>query len=412
MNGFEWVPVLYFLGAAQGLALSFALLGTKGIRRGANRYLGALIALFTITLIAYLSDYIGFTSQHPWILTILWPKEFFFGVLIYFYVREMCLSQPIPLEGRQWLHFLPAAVHVIASWSLLFLEEERQLQILSGQAEARDTWLALLFGNIELVLSIVAVLIYLVLSLSKLSEHRQRIKENFSYTEKLNLDWLRAFIVGLLLIYAIWVVGVFNPYELLNDIMDAALGISMVLLVYGLGYMGLRQPYIFRISGVALSNDTPAVENSEPLNGPSTINEGVSLNLPEGGEAFSATKYRTSSLSPELSGLLVDELDQRMASEKLYLYSQISLPMLAEKLGVSVNYLSQSINERKGVNFFDYINGWRIQESVKRLDADQSGTTTILDVAMASGFNSKSAFYTAFKKHQGMTPGQYRKQSV
>jgi YesN/AraC family two-component response regulator len=64
-----------------------------------------------------------------------------------------------------------------------------------------------------------------------------------------------------------------------------------------------------------------------------------------------------------LSQKLVDELQQLMNCDHPYLNSQLSLPQLADKLGVSVHYLSQIINEQLCQNFFDFINHYRINQS-------------------------------------------------
>jgi AraC-like DNA-binding protein len=85
------------------------------------------------------------------------------------------------------------------------------------------------------------------------------------------------------------------------------------------------------------------------------------------------------------------------------------LPQLAEQLGLSPNYLSQVINERLEQNFFDFINWYRIEEAKHRLASPVGERDNIITLALDAGFNSKSAFYTAFKKHTAMTPSQYKK---
>jgi AraC-like DNA-binding protein len=77
---------------------------------------------------------------------------------------------------------------------------------------------------------------------------------------------------------------------------------------------------------------------------------------------------------------------------------------------MSLNYLSQVINQQTGKNFFDFINSYRITEATTILSEDVENRQNILNLAMSVGFNSKSAFYNAFKKHTGMTPTQYRAQ--
>jgi len=98
-----------------------------------------------------------------------------------------------------------------------------------------------------------------------------------------------------------------------------------------------------------------------------------------------------------------------MEQEKLYLDAKLSLPRLSEALKVSSNYLSQVINEQLNHNFFDFVNGYRVEEAKGRLIGDKGKSANILTVANDAGFNSKSAFYSAFKKHTGMTPGEFRK---
>lgn len=102
------------------------------------------------------------------------------------------------------------------------------------------------------------------------------------------------------------------------------------------------------------------------------------------------------------------ELDTHMQTDRAYLDNQLSLPQLAERLDVSVNYLSQTINQQTEKNFFDYVNGYRVEEAKQLFNDGTQQPQSILDIAMNAGFNSKSAFYTAFKKHTGMTPGAYR----
>ncbi|MCP4410973.1 MAG: AraC family transcriptional regulator [Gammaproteobacteria bacterium] len=58
---------------------------------------------------------------------------------------------------------------------------------------------------------------------------------------------------------------------------------------------------------------------------------------------------------------------------------------------------------------FDSINKYRVKETHRILVSNDSKYLSILDIAFAAGFNSKSGFYSAFGKHVGKTPGEYRK---
>ncbi|MEM0953968.1 MAG: helix-turn-helix domain-containing protein [Pseudomonadota bacterium] len=122
-----------------------------------------------------------------------------------------------------------------------------------------------------------------------------------------------------------------------------------------------------------------------------------------------AQRYAKSGLSPEQLEEIKSRLIALMENEKLFLTPDLTLPMLAEQLGASVNHVSQVINAGFGTSFFDFINNYRIREATRMLDDDVASCPTVLTVALDVGFNSTSTFYVAFKKVTGRTPAQYRR---
>lgn len=119
-------------------------------------------------------------------------------------------------------------------------------------------------------------------------------------------------------------------------------------------------------------------------------------------------KYAKSGLTDAQMRLYMAELDRVMRREEAFLDPALTLPKLAEHVGCSVNHLSQVINAGIGVTFFDYLNRYRINRA-KRMLHDAGDRAAVLKVAYSVGFNSNSAFYTAFKKRVGMTPAQFRR---
>ncbi|MAT95451.1 MAG: hypothetical protein CME59_23025 [Halioglobus sp.] len=394
------LPILYLLGLAQGVFLALALFSSRRGSRKANVYLGLLTLAYASSLGDAMLDSSGLSVNQPWLRVLIWPKEFFFGPMLYLYTREICEPGRYPLRGRQWLHFLPAALHVALTLPVLLLPPRRQYELLLTEPSVETTlgysiwhWLQ---HDVEVSLFIVHLTIYLALSLRCLKEHRRRIGDTYSYTERIDLNWLRLLIIGTAYIYGIWLFKEFlSNYFDVYDAVDQLLSLSMLALIYSMGFMGLRQPSIFAQRS---SQDAPAAAMEPAPQPPVAVEPG----------AEEAAKYRNSSLSPDLSLALMDELETLMREQKPYLDGRLSLPQLAQQLGVSTHYLSQTINEQRQQNFFDYVNGYRI-ESARRALRDSD--STILDIAMASGFNSKSAFYTAFRKHCQLTPSQYRQQN-
>ena len=117
-------------------------------------------------------------------------------------------------------------------------------------------------------------------------------------------------------------------------------------------------------------------------------------------------KYQSNKLDDTEAKEISNRLENLFEKESLFLDSNLSLQKVAELLNVSSVKLSQTLNEHCRTNFNDYINSRRITKA-KEIIENQS-EYTFEAIAMDCGFNSKSTFYSAFKKHMGMTPSQFR----
>lgn len=118
-------------------------------------------------------------------------------------------------------------------------------------------------------------------------------------------------------------------------------------------------------------------------------------------------RYSRTLLSNIDTESLGENLLRLMEKDKIYLDENLSLSGLAEILDLTPHQLSEFINLHMGKNFNVFINSFRVAESKKIL----SGTDriSILDAAFASGFNSKTSFYSAFSEATGMTPKDFRR---
>src|SRR5690606_8993632 len=116
-------------------------------------------------------------------------------------------------------------------------------------------------------------------------------------------------------------------------------------------------------------------------------------------------KYQKSALETEQIERIKQKLAIAMQEQQVFLDPGLSLPMLAKRLQVPANYLSQTLNQALGETFYDYINRHRVEFAIPAVAAGQE---TILDIAMNAGFNARSSFYKAFKRVTGQTPSEYR----
>ncbi|WP_418636806.1 helix-turn-helix domain-containing protein [Winogradskyella sp.] len=106
------------------------------------------------------------------------------------------------------------------------------------------------------------------------------------------------------------------------------------------------------------------------------------------------------------------KLESLMQFRKIYRNPCLTLSSTAKDLGISACYLSSMINNLLNKSFIDFINEYRIEDVKNNLHSEEFSGYTIVSVGLEAGFNSKSAFYSAFKKHTGLTPMAYKSQSV
>lgn len=106
--------------------------------------------------------------------------------------------------------------------------------------------------------------------------------------------------------------------------------------------------------------------------------------------------------------VLSQKLENVMIEKELYKNSNLTLQDLAQEINLSSHQLSQFLNNNLGKNFTSYINELRIKEACKIIKT--SDKFTLESVGYDVGFNSKSTFFTAFKKHTGKTPLNYQLQ--
>ncbi|MCG2841203.1 helix-turn-helix transcriptional regulator [Sandaracinobacter sp. RS1-74] len=115
--------------------------------------------------------------------------------------------------------------------------------------------------------------------------------------------------------------------------------------------------------------------------------------------------YARSGLADADLDRILDRLDRSMADGQLWADPMLTLKDLAEAASVRPGYLSQALNQRRGVSFFDYVNGLRIDAACDLL---LQSDRTALAIAQEVGFNAKSTFNAAFRKARGMSPSAWR----
>ena len=106
-------------------------------------------------------------------------------------------------------------------------------------------------------------------------------------------------------------------------------------------------------------------------------------------------------------------LQQRMREEKLYQLDALSIARLSQVLSLPEYRLRRLINEGLGYrNFSSFINDWRLQDAEAALRNPALAKESVLDIALAAGFQSVGPFNRAFKARTGLTPSEFRRQAL
>lgn len=119
-------------------------------------------------------------------------------------------------------------------------------------------------------------------------------------------------------------------------------------------------------------------------------------------------KYEASSLSEEEAGRGEEKLRRALEEGRVYLRPDLTLPDLAQELGLPRSHLSQVVNERFGCGFSELLAEHRVRHAEAILADPEAEHLTVESVGYRAGFNSRSAFYDAFKRTTGLTPAAYR----
>lgn len=363
-------------GAVQGLVLSGALLAQRS-NRIANRLLAALMVAFTIFLASGVYYGTGFFRLHPHFLGISYQMPWVFGPLVYLYARAAS-DRSWRFRRRHLVHFAPVAVSTILAIPVYLLSGAEKIALYD---RLQNGELPAMIAVID-PLKFVSGIAYSAVTLLYLRRHRLRVKNSYSNVERVNLTWL-LWLAGAAA--AIWVMATSLKLGAVGPrVRDDHISLAIAVVVYGIGYKGLRQPEIFTYD--AAPDVGPKVETAQ-----------------------SERRQERSALAAPEAERLERDLLGLMESERPWKEPDLTLADLAIRLESTPHKVSELLNARLGQTFYDFVNGYRVQEVQRRIASGENRTRTMLTLALDAGFASKSTFNQAFKSRTGQTPSDYRK---
>jgi AraC-like DNA-binding protein len=387
------LSIINFVASIQGLFLSYLLINRRSNSKD-YRLLALLVFVMSIAMLGGVLGLSGYYNQFPHLIRIGDPLVLLFGPLLFFYVHFVTTGR---LPRFHLWHLLPFIVYLATCVPFYLLSGEEKIAFvnkvfLSKNNNAQAVFIQAMRG--------IHVLIYVILSFRLVARFEKYIKNNYSDLDKLNLDkaavLLKLFIAICVFRILVYIVS-FVVY--LNFIVTSNI-ISLITstVIYALAYSVWNRNAIVVVNGSPIT----VVEPDPPAK---------SLDLPAKPEEISKSRS-TYHLSESQFMSLSERLEELFDRDKIYLENELSVAHLSEKLSVQPYQISELINRKYKEPFFDFVNRNRIQEVKQRLNDPQYSNLSILGIALDCGFNSKSSFNTAFKKFTGLTPSEFKKDSI
>lgn len=292
-----------------------------------------------------------------------------------------------PFRPAALLHFLPAAL-CLALFSARFysLTPEGRLAYIAYENTGADNAI----GSLNALVVFVQMFAYYALIFRYLHRMKDYIRRNLSDAEYLRKLWIPRFMT---LTAALFLV-VFVAYVLWPRT-DAWL--IQILNVVAMSYL------VYKELPPADAPLPPAAEEEEE-----PAADADSAALPPASHADEAPPPGIPS-DMELLRSYASRVRRYLETSGVYTNPDLSLRDVAQATGIHYNTLSRAINAVLGKNFFELINGMRIEKSKTLLMEKKKRRLTIETIAEECGFNSRFTFNDAFKKSTGMTTSQWLK---
>lgn len=355
--------ILYWAGVFIAFFSSFLILG-KRKKKTQDFLLAIWFLIIGVHLIFFVLLRSGGYLKYPYLIGYELIFPFLHGPMLYLYILSATGRN---LGKKVWLlHWIPVLMIFMILFQFLMLSPHKRMMVYQNKGKGYET----LSDVLKFLMNLSGVL-YVSLSLLAIRKYKQKISDQYSNIEKINLNWLYYLITG---IAFIWIAVILR-----NDIL---IFFMVVLFILVAAYFGISRVGILDLS--ALDEVSDEKDNER-------------------------VKYQKNSPGDDVIQAIYHKLIDKMEHEKLYTNPELNLNHVAKVLDVHPNILSQVINSVEGKNFYDYINRQRIEEFKRIAVLPENQKYTILSLALESGFNSKTSFNRSFKKYMDCSPREFLK---
>ncbi|MEP1741452.1 MAG: helix-turn-helix transcriptional regulator [Kangiellaceae bacterium] len=328
------------------------------------RSINYLLVLVIVAMSFNLLEELNITREYYLITPIFLLAK---GPAFFLFVQKLIYRQPI-IDRSALLHFVPMLLAIpFTQWP--------QMVIAVGT---------------------ISQLIYAALTYSLIKRYHVASYATQSNAFSLSINWILVILAGFLVTEVIDLIRLNSqPYISLESNLIGQLVMSLIsfLLLALLALRLLHQAEFFR--GLSEFEESQVNNTNTELTDQKVIEQ----------------SEPSDSLIDDLESeqLIFDELKKVLLAEKLYAIPRLSLTDVSKATSFLERDISRAINLVGKTNFCEFINQLRVDSVIKQLPLTDK---TILEVALESGFNSKSSFNAAFKRATSMTPSQFIKNNT
>lgn len=368
---FDNWTIMFLVFALIGLIVGAIIFLTKKNLKHIRVYLSLVLILFSLTLIDYVLYWTRYNIYFPHFLGIVQLFYFLYGPLLFLYIEQL---EGAKRKYKYVYHFIPFLIFFLLSIPLFMLSSNSKSEIMKS-GHVPILYLGYVLKAIPWI-SIIHLLFYGFIILTK-----AKVFAEFKLIKRWVL-FLSFATFGIAISYLSYMV--LAEFNLIKLEWDYAISFVMSLFILIITILGLIQPDIF--------NDTlPADQGSH--------------------EKIPFKKYKNSPIDEKSGKKIAEKINQSMLQGNLWRDGELRLEQLAKIVDLPKHYLSQIINEQFKMNYFEFINHYRIEEA-KTIFEKNGKKLTAIEVGYQVGFNNKVSFNKAFKSFTGMTPLEYKKSIV
>jgi len=388
----QQLNLLWIIGASQGILLTLFLLLKK------DRKINLPLILFVfLTSVELFFQYIyaeKLIFQYPHMLYITEPFSMLSGVLIFFYVRNILYGNFI-FKKTDLLFLIPFVLYVIYYLPSYNQSAEDKIYDIIAFYNFGISWRENLY---EWIAEVVVTVPFLVFSVRLLKKYHLKIKNNYSDISKISYSVVRNLIIASVFLYSFEILIIVFAFWGLEIVvlLNTFLYIAIIVIVYIIGYDALVRKKNEIIKYIYIE---------ENLN----TNSSALSDIIKNNNIETRRKYEKNALTELKSTEISKKISISIEKVKPYRNPELRLTDFAELIDEHPNNVSQVLNDVLKKNFYDFINFYRIEEAKLLLKSPEYKNYTITAIGFEVGFNSKTSFYSSFKKFTDTTPAQFQK---